>query len=131
LNFLCQSFCSRIQKVFSKQIKPYAWDKLIGIYEEEKKKIIEKSRKLKNSISLDCINNLNSLAPKCQKWPNNALKMNMKNNTVGNLVKIRALKEKRLKEIRNAFNKWVFVKKILDAQDRLNEDKQHIEGFFE
>ena len=124
-NVLCRHFCLKIQNVFSKQIRPYVWGKLIGMYEEQKKKIREKSRKLKKSISRDCINNLNSLTPKCQKWPYNTLTMNMKNNKIGNLVKIRALKENRLREIRNAFNKWVFVKKIFDAEDRLNKCKSN------
>ena len=40
------------------------------------------------------------------------------------MVQIRADKEKKLGDIRNAFNKWVYVKKILDAQDKLLKDKK-------
>ena len=47
----------------------------------------------------------------------------MQNSKGRNLVQIRADKEKKLGDIRNAFNKWVYIKKILDAQDILNKDK--------
>ena len=47
----------------------------------------------------------------------------MQNSKGRNLVQIRAEKEKKLGDIRNAFNKWLYIKKILDAQDKLNKDR--------
>ena len=47
----------------------------------------------------------------------------MQNSKVRNLVQIRDKKKKKLGDIRNAFNKWLYIKKILDAQDKLNKDR--------
>ena len=41
-----------------------------------------------------------------------------------NLVQIRADKEKKKGDIRNALNKWYYICKILKAQDKLNEDNK-------
>ena len=46
----------------------------------------------------------------------------MQNNRGRNLVQIRADKENRLNEIRNSFNKWKYVNKVLDAKDKLSEN---------
>ena len=37
---------------------------------------------------------------------------------------IRADKENKKGDVRNAFNKWMYITKILNAQDKLNEDKE-------
>ena len=44
-----------------------------------------------------------------------------------NLVQIRADKERKKGDIRNAFNKWYYICKILNAQDKLNEDYKNKE----
>ena len=121
LNFLYISFCKKIQDVLSKHVRPYVWDKLFGDREEKP----EKSKKLENLLSRDYRNDLNILLPAWQKWLSNIRKMNMKNNKGRNLVQIRSEKENRLNEMRNAFNKWKFLKKVLDAEDKLIENENY------
>ena len=121
LNFLYISFCKKIQDVLSKHVRPYVWDKLFGDREEKP----EKSKKLQNLLSRDYRNDLNILLPAWQKWLSNIRKMNMKNNKGRNLVQIRSEKENRLNEMRNAFNKWKFLKKVLDAEDKLIENENY------
>ena len=129
LNFLYISFCKKIQDVLSKHVRPYVWDKLFGPRGEEDE-IPEKTRKLGNLVSRDYRNDLNLLLPAWQKWLSNMRKLNMKNNKGRNLVQIRSDKENRLNELRNAFNKWRFIGKVLDAEDKLieNENRNREKG---
>ena len=122
LNFLYISFCKKIQDVLSRHVRPYVWDKLFG---EREDKTPEKTKKLENLVSRDYRNDLNILLPAWQKWLSNIRKMNMKNNKGRNLVQIRSEKENRLNELRNAFNKWKFLKKVLDAEDKLIESENY------
>ena len=127
LNFLYISFCKKIQDVLAKHIRPYVWDKLFGNKEEEEKepKIPEKERRLEKLVSRDYRNDLNSIIPAWKKWLSNTRKLNMQNYKGRNLVQIRSDKENKLNEIRNAFNKWKFVKKVLDAEDKLIENDKN------
>ena len=122
LNFLYISFCKKIQDVLSKHVRPYVWDKLFGPRAEDDE-IPEKTRKLGNLVARDYRNDLNLLLPAWQKWLSNMRKLNMKNNKGRNLVQIRSEKENRLNELRNAFNKWRFIGKVLDAEDKLIESE--------
>ena len=118
LNFLYISFCKKIEKVLAKHIKPSVWDKLFG----QQEYIPEKEKKLKNLISKDYRNDLNSIYPAWKKWLSNTRKLNMQNYKGRNLIQIRADKENKINEIRNAFNKWKYVNKVLDAEDKLYEN---------
>jgi hypothetical protein len=112
-----------------RHIRPYVWDKLFGRKkpeepEEEEDNLPERDHKLKKLVSRDYRNDLESIYPVWKKWISNARKLGVQNSKGRNLVQIRADKEKKLGDIRNAFNKWVYVKKILDAQDKLLKDKK-------
>ena len=130
LNFLYISFCKKIENVLKRHIRPYVWDKLFGRKrpqeepEEEEDNLPERDHKLKKLVSRDYRNDLESIYPVWKKWISNARKLGVQNSKGRNLVQIRADKEKKLGDIRNAFNKWVYVKKILDAQDKLLKDKK-------
>ena len=132
LNFLYISFCKKIESVLGNHVRPYVWDKLFGRKEqpeqpeEEEQKEEETPKRdklLKNLISHDYRNDLETIYPVWKKWISNARKLGVQNSKGRNLVQIRADKEKKLGDIRNAFNKWVYVKKILDAQDKLDKNK--------
>ena len=131
LNFLYISFCKKIENVLTRHIRPYVWDKLFGrrrpVEEpeqiEEDDTLPERDRKLRKLVSRDYRNDLESIYPVWKKWISNARKLGMQNSKGRNLVQIRAEKEKKLGDIRNAFNKWLYIKKILDAQDKLNKDR--------
>ena len=119
LNFLYISFCKKIEKALTKHVRPYVWDKL---FSEQENIVPEKEKKLKNLISHDYRNDLNSIYPAWKKWLSNTRKLNMQNYKGRNLVQIRADKENRVNELRNAFNKWRYVNKVLDAEDKLSEN---------
>jgi len=129
LNFLYISFCKKIENVLKKHIRPYVWDKLFGRKrpeeepEEEEDNLPKRDHKLKKLVSRDYRSDLESIYPVWKKWLSNARKLGVQNSKGRNLVQIRADKEKKLGDIRNAFNKWVYVKKVLDAQDKLLKDK--------
>ena len=140
LNFLYISFCKKIESVLGNHVRPYVWDKLFEKkeptkkpqeqpkeepkYEEkEEEKLPEREQLLKNIISRDYRNDLDTIYPVWKKWISNARKLGVQNSKGRNLVQIRADKEKKLGDVRNAFNKWVYVKKILDAQDKLEKNK--------
>ena len=135
LNFLYISFCKKIESVLSNHVRPYVMDKLFGKkepseQEEEEKpeeKIPERERKLKTLIQRDYRNDLDTIYPVWKKWMTNTRKLGVQNSKGRNLVQIRADKEKKLGDVRNAFNKWLYVKKILDAQDKLDKNKDDYE----
>ena len=156
LNFLYISFCKKIESVLGNHVRPYVWDKLFGKKEEpqeEEQEEPEKSEKvpkrekiLKKIISKDYRNDLDTIFPVWKKWMSNTRKLGVQNSKGRNLVQIRADKEKKLGDVRNAFNKWVYVKKILDAEDKLKtepddkkedpnktreENLKKIKGFFD
>ena len=133
LNFLYISFCKKIESVLGNHVRPYVWDRLFGKREpskeepEEPKKEEEpptKEKILKNIILKDYRNDLDTIYPVWKKWISNARKLGVQNSKGRNLVQIRADKEKKLGDVRNAFNKWVYIKKILDAQDKLKKDAE-------
>ena len=103
LNFLYISFCKKIENVLAKHVRPYVWDKLFSEHEQENI-TPEKEKKLKNLISHDYRNDLNSIYPVWKKWLSNTRKLNMQNYKSRNLLQIRADKENKLNELRNAFN---------------------------
>ena len=117
LFLLISIFAENIEKILSRYLRLYAWNKLVEEYQDEKNEILEKTRKFKAWFSSD----LNSPITTMKKYLFTTPKMN-KNNNIINLVLIRALKEKRMNEIRNAFNKWIFVKKVLETRDKLVEN---------
>jgi hypothetical protein len=135
LNFLYISFCKKIESVLANHVRPYVMDKLFGKkepseQEEEEKpeeKIPERERKLKTLIQRDYRNDLDTIYPVWKKWMTNTRKLGVQNSKGRNLVQIRADKEKKLGDVRNAFNKWLYVKKILDAQDKLDKNKDDYE----
>ena len=122
LNFLYISFCKKIESVLGNHVRPYVWDKLFG-----KKKPPEERPKrdklLRDIISRDYRNDLDTIYPAWRKWISNARKLGVQNSKGRNLVQIRADKEKKLGDVRNCFNKWVYVKKMLDAQDKLAKER--------
>ena len=52
----------------------------------------------------------------------NTRKLSAQNIRGRNLLQIRADKENKMSDLKNAFNKWLYLNKILKAQDKLNED---------
>ena len=145
LNFLYISFCKKIENVLSNHVRPYVWDKLFGRPEYDEQETPRRERLLERVVSRDYRNDLNAILPAWKKWLSNTRRLNMQNYKGRNLVQIRSDKENKLNEIRNAFNKWKYVNKVLDAQDKLleneNEKKdneeekernlQKIKGFFQ
>ena len=136
LNFLYISFCKKIESVLGNHVRPYVWDKLFGkqepSQEEEvqkpEEKVPKREKLLKKIISKDYRNDLDTIYPAWKKWMSNTRKLGVQNSKGRNLVQIRADKEKKLGDVRNAFNKWLYVKKILDAEDKLEENEnQNIE----
>ena len=125
LNFLYISFCKKIENVLSGHVRPIVWEKLFGKKEppEDKDKTPTRERLLKHILKRDYRNDLETILPAWKKWLSNTRKLGVQNSKGRNLVQIRADKEKKLGDIRNAFNKWVFIKKILDAQDKLDKNK--------
>ena len=126
LNFLYISFCKKIENVLGKHVKPYVWNKLFREPENEKEEspeIPEKERKLERLLTRDYRNDLNLIEPAWRKWLSNTRKLNMQNAKGRNLVQIRSDKENKLNEIRNAFNKWKYVNKVLNAEDKLLENE--------
>ena len=132
LNFLYISFCKKIESVLGNHVRPYVWEKLFGEKEptqepqeeDKKEEIPEREQLLKNLISRDYRNDLETIYPAWKKWMSNTRKLGVQNSKGRNLVQIRADKEKKLGDVRNAFNKWLYVKKILDAQDKLAKNKE-------
>ena len=136
LNFLYISFCKKIESVLGNHVRPLVWDKLFGEKEpspepeqepKEEEQIPERERVLKNLISRDYRNDLETIYPVWRKWMSNTRKLGVQNSKGRNLVQIRADKEKKLGDVRNAFNKWLYVKKILDAQDKLTKTDEENE----
>ena len=121
LNFLYISFCKKIESVLANHVRPYVWDKLFGKKEPEERP--KRDKLLKDLVSRDYRNDLDSIYPAWKKWISNTRKLGVQNTKGRNLVQIRADKEKKLGDVRNCFNKWVYVKKILDAQDKLAKEK--------
>ena len=123
LNFLYISFCKKIEHVLAKHIKPYVLKKLLEeLNEPENSESPRRREKLERLVSRDYRNDLNSIYPAWKKWLSNTRKLNMQNYKSRNLLQIRADKENRLNELRNAFNKWRYVNKVLDAEDKLSEN---------
>ena len=125
LNFLYISFCKKIENVLANHIKPYVWDKLFGRPsndEEDYLNVPRKERLLERVISRDYRNDLNTILPAWKKWLSTTRKLNLQNYKGRNLIQIRSDKENKLNEIRNAFNKWKYVNKVLDAQEKLMEN---------
>ena len=107
LNFLYISFCKKIENVLGNHVKPYVFRKLMGKNIEED---INKDEELPSEKDILLQKILSS--------------QNIKGR---NLVQIRADKERKKGDIRNAFNKWYYICKILNAQDKLNEDNKNKE----
>ena len=137
LNFLYISFCKKIESVLGNHVRPYVWDKLFGKQEPSQEEEVEKpeekvpkrERLLKKIVSRDYRNDLDTIYPVWKKWMSNTRKLGVQNSKGRNLVQIRADKEKKLGDVRNAFNKWLYVKKILDAEDKLEENEnQNLEN---
>ena len=126
LNFLYISFCKKIESVLGNHVRPYVWDKLFGKRkppqeepEKKEEKLPTKENVLKKIVSRDYRNDLDTIYPVWKKWISNTRKLGVQNTKGRNLVQIRADKEKKLGDVRNAFNKWVYINKILNAQDKL------------
>ena len=138
LNFLYISFCKKIENVLGNHVRPYVWEKLFGekiapLEEKEEKieieeKLPDREQLLKNIILRDYRNDLDTIYPVWKKWISNTRKLGVQNTKGRNLVQIRAEKERKLGDIRNAFNKWVYIKKILEAEDKLNKDNEESEN---
>ena len=128
LNFLYISFCKKIETVLGQHVRPYVFRKLRGKNYEEKEQseepVYDKEILLERIISRDYRNNLESIYPSWKKWMSNTRKLSVQNIKGRNLVQIRADKEKKKGDIRNAFNKWLYINKILKAQDKLDTDKE-------
>ena len=107
LNFLYISFCKKIENVLGNHVKPYVFRKLMGKNIEDD---INKDEELPSEKDILLQKILSS--------------QNIKGR---NLVQIRADKERKKGDIRNAFNKWYYICKILNAQDKLNEDNKNKE----
>ena len=122
LNFLYISFCRKIENVLQKHIKPYVWDKLFN----DKNENPQKKEKLKKLLSRDYRNDFNLIYPAWKKWLSNTRRLNMQNNRGRNLLQIRADKDRKLNEIRNAFNKWKYINKVLNAEDKLLENENNL-----
>ena len=123
LNFLYISFCKKIENVLSNHVRPYVWDKLFGRPRNDEEETPRRDRLLGRVLSRDYRNDLNAILPAWKKWLSNTRRLNMQNYKGRNLVQIRSDKENRLNEIRNAFNKWKYVNKVLNAQDKLLENE--------
>ena len=123
LNFLYISFCKKIENVLGKHIKPYVWEKLFKEpeREENEKKTRKRKTTLTKIVKKDYRNDLKTLLPVWRKWLSQTRKKNMHNYRGRNLVQIRSDKENKLSELKNAFNKWKYINKILDAEDKLAE----------
>ena len=126
LNFLYISFCKKIENVLGKHVRPLVWDELFKKPEGENN-IPEKENKLQKIVSRDYRNDKNSLIPAWKKWVSTIRKLNIQNSKGRNLVQIRSNKENKLNELRNALHKWKYVKKILDAQDKLLDKEKENE----
>ena len=129
LNFLYISFCKKIENVLRNHVKPYVFRKLMGKNVEdtvpkEESPVPDKETLLGRILSRDYRNDLNTIYPSWKKWMANTRRINAKNMKGRNLVQIRADKEKKKGDIRNALNKWYYICKILKAQDKLNEDNK-------
>ena len=123
LNFLYISFCKKIENVLSNHVRPYVWDKLFGRPRDGEEETPRRERLLERVVSRDYRNDLNTILPAWKKWLSNTRRLNMQNYKGRNLVQIRSDKENKLNEIRNAFNKWKYVNKVLNAQDKLLENE--------
>ena len=131
LNFLYISFCKKIETVLGQHIRPYVWKKLFGKDFENKDLeyiiVPNKEMLLAKIISKDYRSDLESIYPKWKKWMSNTRKLSVRNINGRNLIQIRAGKEKKKGDVRNAFNKWLYINKILKAQDKLEKgNEKHI-----
>ena len=131
LNFLYISFCKKIETVLGQHIRPYVWKKLFGKDFENKDLeyiiVPNKEMLLAKIISKDYRSDLESIYPKWKKWMSNTRKLSVQNIKGRNLIQIRADKEKKKGDVRNAFNKWLYINKILKAQDKLEKgNEKHI-----
>ena len=128
LNFLYISFCKKIETVLGQHVRPYVFRKLRGKDYEEKEQseepIYDKEILLERIISRDYRNNLQTIYPSWKKWMSNTRKLSVQNIKGRNLIQIRADKERTKSDIRNAFNKWLYINKILKAQDKLDTDRE-------
>ena len=124
LNFLYISFCKKIENVLGQHVRPYVFNILKGdvIKSEISEKEPQKENILERIISRDYRNDLNELYPAWKKWMSNTRKLSAQNIRGRNLLQIRADKENKMSDLKNAFNKWLYLNKILKAQDKLNED---------
>jgi len=126
LNFLYISFCKKIENVLGHHVRPYVFEKLKGKTIEDnepnEEPVSEKEKLLERIISRDYRNDLETIYPAWKKWMSNTRKLSAQNMKGRNLVQIRSDKEKKKGDLRNAFNKWLYINKILNAQDKLNEE---------
>ena len=130
LNFLYISFCKKIEAVLGQHVRPYVWNKLFGKNIDDREKDLDyilvpnKEMLLAKIISRDYRNDLEAIYPKWKKWMSNTRKLSVQNIKGRNLLQIRADKERKKGDIRNAFNKWLYISKILKAQDKLMKDSE-------
>ena len=125
LNFLYISFCKKIQNVLWQHVRPYIFYKLFGKNMDKElsvEKVPDKETILERIISRDYRNNLETIYPIWKKWMSNTRRLTVQNIKGRNLVQIRADKEKKKGDIKNAFNKWKYICKILKAQEKLDKE---------
>ena len=125
LNFLYISFCKKIQNVLWQHVRPYIFYKLFGKNMDKElsvEKVPDKETLLERIISRDYRNNLETIYPIWKKWMSNTRRLTVQNIKGRNLVQIRADKEKKKGDIKNAFNKWKYICKILKAQEKLDKE---------
>ena len=131
LNFLYISFCKKIENVLGQHVRPYVFRKLKGLsiedIDQDEEQVPEKEILLKRIISRDYRNDLETIYPAWKKWMSNTRKLSVQNMKGRNLIQIRSDKEKKQGDVRNAFNKWLYIDKILKAQEKLNKDDNEIE----
>ena len=128
LNFLYISFCKKIETVLGQHVRPYVWKKLFGKgFEDRDLEYIlvpNKEMLLGKIIMKDYRNDLKTIYPAWKKWMSHTRRLNVQNIKGRNLIQIRADKEKKKGDLKNAFNKWLYIVKILKAQDKLDKDEE-------
>ena len=128
LNFLYISFCKKIENVLGQHVRPYVFNKLKGDTEKpeeiSREMTPQKENILERIISRDYRNDLSTIYPAWKKWMSNTRKLSAQNIRGRNLVQIRADKENKMSDLKNAFNKWLYLNNILKAQEKLNEDDE-------
>ena len=129
INYIYFGFCKKIEKFIKKKYGPYFFKALFGKYNKQKlilKKIIEEQNKKRLKLYL-------------KKWNLINKKNNKKNLSLLYILRIRAIRESKMFNLKRVFSKWNYISIIKkernnnkylrkEKKEKFNYDNEEIEN---